>query len=70
MVVAGEVSRIVFSEKGAVVAIHSPGSTPITTMRSLPLEVRLHPENAMGVQLNKAHESFKPASMAAPDVPF
>ena len=69
MAVAGEVRRIVFSEKGAVVATHPPRSTPITKVGSLPFEVRLHPEGAMEVQL-KAHESFKPASMAVPDVPF
>jgi hypothetical protein len=31
MVVAGQIRRIVFSEKGVVVATHPPRSTPITT---------------------------------------
>ena len=53
--VIGEVRRIVFSEKSAVVATHPPRSRPITTMGSLPFEVRLHTEVAMAVQL-KAYE--------------
>jgi len=65
----GEVRRIVFCEKGAVVTTHPPRSRPITIMGSLPFEVHLHTEGAMDVQL-KAHESFKPASMAVPDTPF
>ena len=68
MVVAGEVRRIVFSELGAVVTTRPPRPT-ITTMGSLPFEVRLHSEGAMDVQL-KAHESSKTGSMAAPHVPF
>ena len=67
--VTGEVRGIVFSEKGAVVATPPPRSTPITTVGSPPFEVRIHLESAMAWQL-EAHESCKPASMAAPGLPF
>jgi hypothetical protein len=47
----GEVRRIVFSEKGAVVATHPPRSRPIATMGSLPFEARLHLEGAVEMRL-------------------